>query len=274
MPQTVRAPATPERTVRSAGPAFGGCNGQLDGTAVASRCTGSRSWTARNRRCARSLDQRTVGQEVPNVAVADAAISVRETARPRRAGVNWGGVRGDSRIGKRALADGQFGAHGARPVRLVVGGVTTASTAEKRRDRGEESEMLRAHCLGRITIRRSPANAGVHPSSWQGAAHAGECRIRVVARGRGTNLHARKTGGRRVQRPVIQVLGLSVILGTETAVVAAERNAVDLGASPAARTASARPSPEDGSAGTTSNVLPAAPPSSQLTSPRAQRRPR
>ena len=58
------------------------------------------------------------------------------------------------------------------------------------------------------------------------AAHAGECRIRVVARGRGTNLHARKTGGRRVQRPVIQVLGLSVILGTETAVVAAERNAV------------------------------------------------
>ena len=159
MPQTVRAPATPERTVRSAGPAFGGCNGQLDGTAVASRCTGSRSWTARNRRCARSLDQRTVGQEVPNVAVADAAISVRETARPRRAGVNWGGVRGDSRIGKRALADGQFGAHGARPVRLVVGGVTTASTAEKRRDRGEESEMLRAHCLGRITIRRSPANA-------------------------------------------------------------------------------------------------------------------
>ena len=159
MPQTVRAPATPERTVRSAGPAFGGCNGQLDGTAVASRCTGSRSWTARNRRCARSLDQRTVGQEVPNVAVADAAISVRETARPRRASVNWGGVRGDRRIGKRALADGQFGAHGARPVRLVVGGVTTASTAEKRRDRGEESEMLRAHCLGRITIRRSPANA-------------------------------------------------------------------------------------------------------------------
>jgi hypothetical protein len=78
------------------------------------------------------------------------------------------------------------------------------------------------------TIWRPPANAGVHPSSWQGAAHAGECRIRVVARRRGTNLHARKTGGRRVQRPVIQVLGPSVILGTETLVVAAERDAVIL----------------------------------------------
>ena len=59
------------------------------------------------------------------------------------------------------------------------------------------------HLHGCITIRRSPANAEAQGSRRHGAAHAGECRIGAVARGRGTNGDARNFGDRRVQRPVM-----------------------------------------------------------------------
>ena len=130
----------------------------------------------------------------------------------------------DSELG---LAVGIFGAVkssgrlGPRLQRVSVAIALSAITLGARRDAWERvgdfqlqqpsrrlglgSAAPRRRCDDWITEPRSPANAERQVVSRQGATDAGECRISLVARGRGTDGEVGRAGVRRVQRELDSV---------------------------------------------------------------------